>query len=57
MSDKLEFFKYLLLNTLFDSKAIMDGEGYAVKLIILAAVGSILYVAGIIAFKKKDLPL
>lgn len=57
MSDKLKFLKYLSLNTLFDTKAIMEGEGYGVKLIILAAVGVVLYVAGIIAFKKKDLPL
>jgi ABC-2 type transport system permease protein len=57
MSDKLEFLKYFSLNTLFDSKAIMNGESYAAKLIILAAVGVILYVAGIKVFKEKDLPL
>ncbi|HZK54335.1 MAG TPA: ABC transporter permease subunit [Desulfosporosinus sp.] len=57
MSDKLEFLKYLSLNTLFDTNAIMDGSGYAVKLIVLAAMGVMLYIAGISAFKKKDLPL
>lgn len=57
MSDKLEFLKYLSLNTLFDTKAIMAGEGYAVKLIILAAVGVMFYASAISVFKKKDLPL
>jgi ABC-2 type transport system permease protein len=57
MGDKLEFLKYISLNTLFDTKSIMYGEGYAVKLIILASIGLILYVAGIVAFKKKGLPL
>ena len=57
MSNKLEFLKYISINTLFDTKAIMGGEGYAIKLIILAAIGIILYVAGISKFKNKDLPL
>ena len=57
MSDKLEFLKYFSLITLFDSNAIIDGKGYAAKLIILAVLGIILYVAGIKIFKEKDLPL
>jgi len=57
MSDKLEFLKYFSLNSLYDTTAIMDGEGYAIKLIVLAAIGVILYVASINVFKKKDLPL
>lgn len=57
MSDKLEFLKYISINTLFDTKAIIDGKDYAVKLIILAAIGVVLYVSGIKVFRKKDLPL
>lgn len=57
MSDKLEFLKYISINSLFDSKAIMDGGDYALSLIVLALIGIILYAAGIIIFKKKDLPL
>ncbi|MEI6578889.1 MAG: ABC transporter permease subunit [Eubacteriales bacterium] len=57
MSDKLEFLKYMSLNTLFDTNAIMNGEGFAVKLIVLAVIGVVLYAAGIKVFKEKDLPL
>ena len=57
MSDKIEFLKYFSLITLFDSDAIIDGEGYATKLIILAVIGVILYATGIKVFKEKDLPL
>jgi len=57
MSHKLEFLRYLSLITLFDSKAIMDGKGYAAKLVILFIMGIVLYIAGIKVFKEKDLPL
>ncbi|MBC8080878.1 MAG: ABC transporter permease subunit [Gorillibacterium sp.] len=57
MSDELQFLKNFSLITLFDRDAIMDGKGYLAKLIILAVIGIVLYVAGIKAFKEKDLPL
>ncbi len=57
MSDKLEFLKYLSINTLFDTNAIIDGEGFAAKLTVLAVIGVVLYIAGIKVFKEKDLPL
>jgi len=57
MSDKLEFLKYFTLITLFDSNAILDGSGYTPQLIILVAIGVILYLVGIKLFKEKDLPL
>lgn len=57
VSDSLEALKYLSLNTLFDTKAILNGENYAVKLIILAVVAIVSYVCGMIVFKEKDLPL
>ena len=57
MSDKLELLKYCTINTLFDTNAIMDGKDYTLKLIMLAVIGVVFYVAGIKAFNKKDLPL
>lgn len=57
MSDKLESFKYISLITLYDSKAIIDGSGYTLQFLVLAIIGIILYAVGIMAFRKKDLPL
>lgn len=57
MSDKLEGLKNLSLVTLFDTTAIIDGSGYAVGMGVLGLLAVVLYVAGIIVFKKKDLPL
>ena len=57
VSDSLEALKYLSLNTLFDTKAILNGENYGVKLIILAVVAIVSYTCGMIVFKEKDLPL
>lgn len=57
MSDQLSFLKNLSLITLFDSEAIIAGEGYVAKLIVLAVFGIVLNVAGIKVFKEKDLPL
>jgi len=57
MSDSLKFLKNMTIISLFDSNAIIHGESYAIKLIILAGIGIILYVMGITAFKRKDLPL
>lgn len=57
MSDKLEPLKYTSLITLFDTKAIIDGGGYALQFTVLVVIGLALYVVGIFAFRKKDLPL
>lgn len=57
MSDKLDFLKYFSLNTLFDTNSIISGGGYATNLAVLAAVGVLLYAAGVKVFKEKDLPL
>jgi ABC-2 type transport system permease protein len=46
MSDKLDFFKYFSLIRLFDSKAIVAGEGYVMKIVVLCATGIILDIAG-----------
>ena len=55
--DSLSWFKYLSLNTLFDTDAIIAGEGYLVQFIVLAILGVVLYAVGIRVFKEKDLPL
>ncbi|WNR44544.1 ABC transporter permease subunit [Paenibacillus roseipurpureus] len=57
MSDKLEGLKYLSLVTLFDTTAIINGSGYAAKLGMLGILAVVLYTAGIMIFKQKDLPL
>jgi ABC-2 type transport system permease protein len=57
VDDSLKAFKYLTLNTLFDTHAIINGSGYTVQFITLAAVGIVLYALGMRVFIKKDLPL
>lgn len=57
LSPDLDVLKYFTLNTLFDSSAIVQGEGYVGGLVALVAIGTCLYIFGIQAFKKKDLPL
>lgn len=57
VSESLEEIKYLSLNTLFDTKAILNGEGYMLGFIILTVVGIVLYAIGIRIFQQKDLPL
>ena len=57
VSSDLEWFKYLTINTLFDTDAILTGEGYILPFIILILVGIILYDIGIRVFQSKDLPV
>jgi ABC-2 type transport system permease protein len=56
-SSDLEFFKYFSLNTLFDASAIADGGEFFPQFVVLAIVGAVLFLTGIIVFKEKDLPL
>lgn len=55
--ERLEGFKYLSLSSLFDTDAIVAGEGYIGAFIVLAIIGIVLYAASIRVFVKKDLPL
>lgn len=55
--EELEAFKYISLNTLFDTEAIINGGSFGIQFIVLAAVSAVLYVLGIQFFKRKDLPL
>lgn len=57
LSENLDFFKYLSLNTLFDKPDIMARSGYVVSFVILIVLGLILYGVGMKVFKEKDLPL
>lgn len=55
--ESLEGFQYLSLNTLFDIDAVLGGEGYAHRFIVLSIIGVVLYTAAIRIFNEKDLPL
>lgn len=57
VDSSLEGFKYLSMNALFDTNAIINGGSYSIQFITLALVGIILYTIGIRVFKEKDLPL
>lgn len=57
MSDSLEILKNVTLITLYDSNAIIQSGSYGVQLIILVGLALVLYLIGILVFKRKDLPL
>lgn len=57
VDDSLEGLKYLSLNTLFDTKTILNGGSYLPQFIALAVVGLVLYTVGMRIFVEKDLPL
>jgi ABC-2 type transport system permease protein len=57
LSESLDFFNYLTINTLFDKSSIMLGSGYADSFVILFVIGLVLYGVGMKVFKEKDLPL
>lgn len=57
VSESLKGLKYLSLNTLFDTQAILNGGNYKIEFIILAVVGIVFYAIGMRVFKEKDLPL
>jgi len=55
--ESLEFCKYFTMQTLFDIPAVIEGKSVLWQMIILPVIASPLYLAGIIRFLKKDLPL
>lgn len=57
MSDTLRGMRYLSLNTLFNTEHILSGDSIITASLALVSVGTILYLAGIEVFKRKDLPL
>ncbi|WP_438312638.1 ABC transporter permease [Sporosarcina sp. FA9] len=57
VSGSLEGFRYLSMNTLFDTAAILKGESYWMQFTILGIVGIVIYIIGVRFFERKDLPL
>ncbi|MBP3965080.1 ABC transporter permease [Paenibacillus lignilyticus] len=57
MSNRLEEFKNVSLVTLYRSEAIIGNGHYVGGLIVLTGISIGLYSAGVIVFKRKDLPL
>ena len=57
LSEDLDFLKYFTLNTLFDTTAILEGNGYGASFAAMAGLSAVLYVTGMVWFQKKDLPL
>lgn len=57
VSESLDKFKYLSLNTLFDKDAILTKDSYMIQFMVLSIIGLLLYGIGMRIFKEKDLPL
>lgn len=57
LSEDLDFLKYVTLNTLFDTKKILEGSGYEGQFLAMGVLSFCLYAVGILWFQKKDLPL
>lgn len=57
ISESLEGLKYLSMNTLFDTNAILNGDSVTIPFILLTCIGIILYSFGMKIFQHKDLPL
>jgi len=57
VDSSLEGFKYISLNTLFDTDAIINNGDYWIQFTLLGVIGIVLYAIGIRVFKEKDLPL
>lgn len=57
IDQSLSWFKYLSLNTLFDTTKILNGQSVLIEFIVLGVVGIVLYLLSFTIFKKKDLPL
>jgi ABC-2 type transport system permease protein len=57
-NDLLKLCKYLTLNTLLNSSHILSCSTNMIwEFLIMLVIGAVLYVSGIVIFKKKDLPL
>jgi len=57
VSEDMEFFRYLTLNTLYDPPAIVSGGTFWWQFVVLGLVGVVLYTLSVKIFKEKDLPL
>lgn len=57
VDESLHVLNYFTINALFDTAAILEGENYWWKFLVLLGLGIILYIASLEVFKRKDLPL
>lgn len=57
LSQDFEFFKYFTITSLFDTAGIINGENPAAYFLILAGIGLVTAVIGMLFFRRKDLPL
>lgn len=57
VDSSLEGLKYVSMNALFDTHAIINSGNYTLQFVVLAVIAIVLYVLGIRVFKRKDLPL
>ncbi len=57
MGGKLEKFKYMTIFTLFRNNAILNGESYFLSTVVLLGIATVLYISGIMIFRKKNLSL
>lgn len=57
LDESLEFINNFTLNTLFDTNNIIAGTDYIFSFIIMIVIGLASYIASLIYFNKKDLPI
>lgn len=57
MSKDLEIFSYLSIHSLFDTSAVLNGDGFVFQYILMGVITIILFAFAILIFRKKDLPL
>lgn len=57
VDESLHVLSNFTINALFDTTAILEGENYWWKLLVLLGIGMVLYIASLEVFKRKDLPL
>lgn len=57
VDESLNVLSNFTINALFDTTAILEGENYWWKLLVLLGIGVVLYIASLQVFKRKDLPL
>jgi len=57
LEDSFDFLKYFSLNTLFNTTNIVAGSNYIIPFIAMFVIAIGTYVASVICFKNKDLPI
>lgn len=57
MSEDLQIFSYLSIHSLFDTSAVLNGDNFLSKYVIMGVMAVLFFALGRIIFQKKDLPL